>query len=135
MDMKTACAIVMSLFFIGALGCTSPRGGGMAGGEGFTINTPPFDTRIVQGDTQSLTISLNRGVNFKRDVTMEIKAYKGISVTPTKTVVKASEIPEVQLRITAPKDAALGEYKIYLTGTPDTGEATSTEFTVKVVSP
>lgn len=133
--MKTAIAIVMSLSLMGALGCESPRGGGMAGGEGFKITTPALDTKIVQGETQSVIVSLNRGEYFKRDVTLEIKASKGISVEPAETVVKASAIPEVQLRITAAKDAALGEYKIYVKGTPDTGEATSTEFTVKVVSP
>ena len=50
-------------------------------------------------------------------------------------IVKASEKPDVILRITAAKDAKLGDYKIYLKGTPETGEATSTEITVKVVSP
>jgi uncharacterized membrane protein len=41
----------------------------------------------------------------------------------------------VSLRVTAAKDANLGEYKIFVKGMPETGEATSTEFTVKVVSP
>jgi len=41
----------------------------------------------------------------------------------------------VQLKITAAKDADLGEYKIFVKGTQDTGEATSTEITVKVVAP
>ena len=133
--MRTAFAMLTSVFFMGVLGCESPRGGGMSGGEGFKIGTPAVTTTVKQGETQSVTISLNRGEYFKRDVTLEIKASKGISVEPAETVVKASAIPEVQLRITAAKDAALGEYKIYVKGTPDTGEATSTEFTVKVVSP
>jgi uncharacterized membrane protein len=133
--MKTAIAIVVSLSLMAALGCASPRGGGMSGGEGFTIGTPTLDTKIKQGDTGSVTISLNRGEYFKRDVTLEIKASKGISVEPTKALVRGSEKPDVNLRITAAKDADLGAYKIYLTGTPETGQATSTEFTVKVVSP
>jgi hypothetical protein len=33
------------------------------------------------------------------------------------------------------KDAALGEYIVSVTGTPTTGEPTSVEFKVKVVSP
>jgi uncharacterized membrane protein len=135
MDMKIAIAIVTTLFFMGALGCESPRGGGMSGGEGFKIVTPASDTKIKQGETASVTISLNRGDFFKRDVTLEIKASKGISVEPTQAVVKASEKPDVAIRITAPKDAAIGEYKISVKGTPATGEATSTEITVKVVSP
>jgi len=50
-------------------------------------------------------------------------------------VVKGNEKPDVHLRVTAPKNADLGEYKIYVKGIPETGEATSTEITVKVVSP
>ncbi len=107
----------------------------MSGGEGFNIGTPTFDVKIKQGETESVNISLHRGEYFKRDVTLEIKASKGIRVEPAEALVKASEKPDVHLRITAAKDAALGEYKIYLKGTPETGEATSTEFTVKVVSP
>lgn len=133
--MKAAIAIVTSLFLMGALGCVSPKGGGMSGGEGFTIGTPTFDTKIKQGETESVTISLNRGEYFKRDVKLEIKASKGIRVEPTQALVKGSEKPDVNLRITAAKDANLGEYKIFIKGTPETGAATSTEITVKVVSP
>ena len=133
--MKTASAIVMALFVLAALGCESPRGGGMSGGEGFKIGTPTLTTQIKQGETASVTISLNRGEYFKRDVTLEIKASKGISVEPTKALVRGNEQPDVHLRVTAAKDADLGEYKIFVKGTPETGEATSTEITVKVVSP
>jgi uncharacterized membrane protein len=135
--MKTAItiAIVMSLSVMVVAGCQSSSGGGMSGGEGFKIVIPMFDTKIKQGETASVNIALNRGKYFKRDVTLEIKASKGISVEPTTVLVKASEKPDVVLRITAAKDAALGEYKIFVKGTPETGETTSTEHTVKVVSP
>jgi uncharacterized membrane protein len=133
--MKNAIVIAMSLFVMAALGCESPRGGGISSGEGFKIGTPVLDTKITQGETVSVTISLNRGENFKRDVTLDIRASKGISVEPTRAVVKGNEAPDVALRITAAKDANLGEYKVFVKGTPATGEATSTEITVKVVAP
>jgi uncharacterized membrane protein len=107
----------------------------MSGGEGFKIVTPPLGVKIKQGETESISVSVNRGEFFKRDVTLEIKASKGISVDPTQVTVRASEKPDVNLRITAAKDAALGEYKIFVKGTPASGEATSTEITVKVVTP
>jgi uncharacterized membrane protein len=132
--MKAAIGIVTSLLFMGVVGC-GPQGGGLSGGEQFTIDTPALGVEIKQGETQSVTISLNRGEYFKRGVRLDIKASKGITVEPRDATVKASEKPDVYLRITAAKDAALGEYKIYLRGTPETGEPASTEFTVKVVSP
>jgi uncharacterized membrane protein len=63
------------------------------------------------------------------------KTTKGITIEPTDIMVKASDKPEMQLRIIVPKDAALGVYRISVKGTPKAGEPTSTEFNVKVVSP
>ncbi len=115
----------------------SPKGGSAVKGEGFKIAVPAFDTKIQQGEVQSITISLERGESFKQDVTLEIKLFKGEGLTfnPAKVVVKAGDKPDVQLMITAPKNAALGEYKVSVTGTPTTGEPTSKEFNVKVVAP
>ena len=90
---------------------------------------------VKQGEVQTVAVSLQRGESFKRDVKLEIKASKGISVDPTNTLVKASAKPELQLRVTAAKDASIGEYHVYVKATPDTGEPTSVEFTVKVVAP
>jgi len=132
--MKTAVAIAVLSLMVTA-GCASPRGGGVSADEGFTIGTPAFRTTVKQGETESVTVSLNRGKNFKRDVTLEIRASEGISVEPTQALVRGSENPDVHLRITAPRDANLGEYTVYVKGTPETGEATSTEITVMVVSP
>ena len=132
--MKTAITIVMMLALTTVFGCMSPRGGGMSG-EGFKIAVPAFDTEVKQGDRQTVTVSLHRGESFKRDVTLQIKAAKGISVEPTNVLVKGSDAPDVQLQIAASKDATLGEYRVYVKGTPASGEPTSVEFQVKVVSP
>jgi len=134
--MRIAVAIVMTLALAAVLGCqsTSPRGGGMAQDEGFSIVVPSSAPEVKQGEVQTVAVSLQRGEYFKRDVKLEIKGAKGIAVDPTNALVKASAKPDVQLRITAAKDAALGEYRVYVKGTPETGEATQVEFTVKVVA-
>jgi uncharacterized membrane protein len=127
--------VVMAMAVMAIAGCESPRGGGMSGGEGFKIGTPTFTAQIKQGETENVKISLNRGKYFKRDVTLEIMASKGISVEPTQAFVGGNDTPDVNLRVTAAKDANLGEYKVYVKGTPEQGESTSTEITVKVVAP
>jgi len=118
-------------------GTDSPKGGSVAKDEGFNISVPTFDTKVKQGETQAVTIKIERGESFKQDVKLEIKLSKGegISVDPAKLTVKASDKPEAQIKITVPKDAALGEYKVSVTGTPTTGEPTSVEFKVKVIAP
>jgi uncharacterized membrane protein len=135
--MKKVIMIVMTLALVTVLGCysSSEKGGSVVKGEGFKIAVPTFDVEIKQGETQSLTISLERGESFKQDVKLTIKTTKGISIEPTDIMVKASDKPEVALRITVPKDAALGTYSISVKGTPKTGEPTSTEFNVKVITP
>ena len=135
--MKTAIAIVMTLVLATVFGCesASPRGGGMAQDEGFKIVVPNSALEIKQGEVQTVAVSLQRGELFKRDVKLEIKPTKGISVDPANALIKGSAKPDVQLRITAPKNADFGEYRVYVKGTPETGEPTSVEFTVKVVAP
>ena len=135
--MKNAIALVMTLVLATVFGCSSssPKGGSVVKGEGFKIAVPTLDVKLKQGETQSVTVSLERGDYFKQDVKLHIKTSSGISVEPTKVWVKASDSPDVQLQISAAKDAAVGEYKVTVKATPKTGEPTSTEFNVAVVAP
>jgi len=136
-EMKTAITIMMTLALAAISGCqsSSPRGGGMTKDVGFKIAVPTLGTDVKQGEVRAVTVSLQRGESFKQDVKLQIQASKGISVEPTDVLVKASESPDVQVRIAATKDAALGAYIVSVKGTPKTGEPTSTAFTVKVVAP
>ncbi len=136
--MKKVIAITIVLTLVLAAvssGTDSPKGGSVGKGESFKIDVPTFDVKVKQGETQTVTIKLQRGEAFKQDVKLQIEAAKGISIDPVKVTVKASDKPDVQLTITVPKDAALGEYKVSVTGTPTTGEPTSVEFKVKVIAP
>ncbi len=74
--MKNAITIVLTLALIAVSGCqsSSPRGGGMTKDVGFKIAVPTFNTEIKQGQTQSVTVSLERGDYFKQDVKLQIEA-------------------------------------------------------------
>jgi len=136
--MKTAITMVLMLALAAMYGCqssSSPRGGGMTKGLGFKIAVPTFTAEIKQGEVQSFTVSLERGDYFKQDVKLQIQAPDAISVEPTSILIKSSDEPEVQIRITVPMDASIGEYIVYVKGEPETGEPTSTVFTVKVAPP
>lgn len=135
-EMNTKLVVVMTLIGIANLGCqsTSLRGGSVARDEGFRIIVPSTDTQIKQGEIQTVVVSLQRDEYFKRDVKLEIKSSEDISVTPTHMTIKKSDKPDLQLRITADKKAALGEYRVFVKGMPHTGELTSVEFNVKVVA-
>ena len=134
--MKTLIATFTMLALITvSSGCwnTSSQGGTAPVNEEFNI-TVPTSISVKQGDATTITVSLKRGANFKRDVQLELTA-DGISVTPRNVLVKASDTPDVQIKIMAAKDAALGEYTVNVKGTPTTGQPASTGCKVKVVAP
>jgi uncharacterized membrane protein len=129
-------AMVMALVLTAVVGCQSSgaRGGSASTDEGFRIAVPRMDTDIKQGELQTVTTSVNRGDYFKRDVTLDITTSEGLKVEPSKVLVKASAGPDVQLRLTAARNAAVGDYRVHVKGTPAEGEPTSAEFTVTVVA-
>jgi uncharacterized membrane protein len=135
--MKTVISVVTALALTVLVGCESSgnRGGGVSEDEGFKIAVPSVGTDVKQGELETVSVSLRRGDFFKQDVKLDIKTTKGISVEPTSVLVRASDKPDVQLRIAASKDAPLGECRVYVTATPGTGEPSSADFNVKVVAP
>ena len=133
--MKTAMATAMILALTVVFGCMSPQGGGMSADAGFKIQVPMFSTEIKQGDRQTITVTLQREKFFKQDVRLESKASEGLRVTPADVLVKSGDAAAVQLQIAAPKEAALGEYRVFVKGTPETGQPASIEIKVKVVAP
>jgi uncharacterized membrane protein len=134
-DMKTVQRITAALTLSLLAGCmtTGPSGGEPGANQGFKISVPAMDTEIKQGNTQTITVSLQRGDYFKQNVAVLIKSTAGITVTPDSLMVKASDGPDIQVQVTAAKDAALGEYGVFVTGTPPMGEPTSADFKLKVV--
>ncbi|OGV48021.1 MAG: hypothetical protein A2X49_13360 [Lentisphaerae bacterium GWF2_52_8] len=133
--MKTLITLFMMLGLITASGCwhTSKQGGTAPVNEEFSITVPSSCT-VKQGVETNITVSLNRGADFKRDLQLDLKA-DGISLTPSSILVKASDKPEVKIKITAANTAALGDYRVSVKGTPTSGKSASIEFTVKVVAP
>ena len=130
----------MHKLFAGALivaavltSCTkSSEEGGRAGNDTFRISAPALATDIKQGELQTVRLTLERGAGFKQRVKLEVKAPTGVEVEPSSASVEPSDKGEVQLKITAAKDAAIGEHKILVKGTPDKGEPTEMEFKITV---
>jgi uncharacterized membrane protein len=113
-------------------GCKKSEEGGMAGNEVFKVVVPAMGTSVKQGEFQSIKVSIERGAGFKQAVKLEFKATAGITVDPGSITVQPGDKGEVQLKITAAKDAPLGDSKIQVKGTPDKGEPATMEITVTV---
>jgi uncharacterized membrane protein len=132
--MRTVIALVMTLGLMGICGCrsSSTQGGPMEKNHGFKIVARRFTLDLDQGDVKTIKVSLKRGDYFKQHVHLKVSVPENLTIDPNDIVVKASDQPDVELKITAATDAALGKYRIGIKATPETGEATSAELVVKV---
>jgi uncharacterized membrane protein len=132
--MKMALMVTALIAAAAFVGCKKSEEGGGAGNETFKVVVPAMTTDVKQGEVQIVKVSIERGSGFKDAVKLQTKAPAGISVDPDSTTVKAGDKGDVQLKVTAAKDASLGEAKIELRGTPDKGEAVEIEFKVNVIA-
>ena len=130
----------MSQAFVGALittaaltGCTkSSEEGGRAGNDTFRMVVPSMPAGVKQGELQTVRVVLERGKGFKQRVKLEVKAPEGVQVEPKEAIVQPGDKGDIQLKITAAKDAPIGDHKILAKGTPDKGEPTEAEFKITV---
>jgi uncharacterized membrane protein len=137
--MRRIMLVAAVLAVAGLVGCNTSEPGGKTSDKTpsastFNISAPPAATAptIKQGDKQTVKLTLNRGSNFKEDVTLSADAPAGISVDLDPKTVKASDSKEVAVTISVGKDVAVGDHTVKVTGKPETGNATTSEFKVKV---
>jgi uncharacterized membrane protein len=129
------------------VGCNKSEPGGRGGNDTFRIVAPTLSVDVKQGEIQTARISVERGAGFQQEIKLEIKAPAGLQidndsekivdvgavhVTTGSIKVKPGDKGDVQLKITAAKDAPLGEQTIRVLGTPDKGEPTEATFKVTV---
>jgi uncharacterized membrane protein len=126
----------MALALVAAAGCwntNESRLGGVAPvDEAFSITVPSSST-VKQGAESTIVATLNRGDYFKQDVQLTITA-DGIGVSPTRIMIRASDSPEVSIKVMTDKDTALGKYRVTVKGTPTAGQPASTICIVEVVA-
>lgn len=125
-----------TLALTGLVGCNKSSEGGAPGtANSFKVSGPTMATTLKQGDKQTVTITLERGADFKQTVKLDSNAPKGLKVDFDKSTVKASDAKEVSLSITAEKDAPLGDHVVKVMAKPETGNETTVDVKVTVVAP
>lgn len=117
-------------------GCrTKSEEGGGAGSDTFRLVVPAAATAVKQGELQTVRLAIERGAGFKQPISLALEAPAGIEVEPASAKVQPDDVGDVQVKITAATDAAIGSHRVQVKGTPDKGEPTSTEFVVTVSAP
>jgi uncharacterized membrane protein len=130
---KLLTAIALAAFALVPAGCNkSPEGGTPGTDNKFHLSGGTVPVSIKQGDTESVKVTVERDKNFHQTVKLEAKGPDKVHATLDRTTVKDGESPDVNVKIHPAADAPAGDYKVTVTGTPDTGAPTSLELTVKV---
>ncbi|MBX9585519.1 MAG: hypothetical protein K2X87_34870 [Gemmataceae bacterium] len=125
----------LAVFALAPVGCNkSPEGGTPGTANSFQLDLPVIPNAIKQGDTETVKIKVDRGKDFKGAVKLSAKAPDKITAEFDRTTVKDGESQEVNLSIKPAADAPAGDHKVTITGTPESGSATSKDLTVKVVA-
>lgn len=125
--------LVVGLIAVAAfMGCKKSEEGGRAGTDTFQVVVPLISTYIKQGEFQIVRVSVERGAEFKQAVTLKMKVPTGLTIDPDNSKIEPGDRGSVQLKITAAKDAPLGDQIVRVMGTPDKGETAETAFTVTV---
>jgi uncharacterized membrane protein len=135
--MKRILMTAMLLAAAGVIGCNQSERGGKTsdrtpGSSTFRVNAPVTATTIKQGDKHTVKLTVDRGKDFKEAVTLKADPSTGLSVDLDPKKVKPGDPETVTATVSVGKEAALGDHKVKVTATPETGNATEVEFKVKV---
>jgi hypothetical protein len=97
----------------------------------FSVRVPSVATNITQGKREEVTISINRDGDFDQPVNLKFQAPQGIKIVPAEASIKTGET-KTNVFVEAAEDAPVGRHSITVTGSPQTGAATSVKMDVDI---
>jgi len=97
----------------------------------FTIKVPATETSIDQGENKDVTVSVDRGDQFKQKVALAFTAPDGVTVTPASGDV-TPDMKEMKVNVAVAPGAALGHHELKVMATPETGKAVSEMIKIEV---
>lgn len=97
------------------------------------VLTMPDVSPLMQGTTQTISIGITRDKKFDQDVALKFDEMpNGITLDPADPVIKQGQ-SAADVKITGADDAALGDFRVKVTGHPVKGADASSEITFTVV--
>jgi len=95
------------------------------------LKVPSTDVDITQGEGDDVTLSIDRGSDFKQKVDLKFEAPAGVTVTPEPASILSTD-NDIKIRVAAAADAKPGKAGLKVTAIPETGKEISESFTVEV---
>ncbi|WP_040591641.1 COG1470 family protein [Schlesneria paludicola] len=82
----------------------------------FSLRLPILSTSLKQGESKSVTISIQRGTDFDQDVTLNFSNMpSGVTLSPAAPMITKEE-KETKVSVLAAEDAALGDFTVNVSG-------------------
>lgn len=97
------------------------------------VLTMPDVSPLMQGETQTVSIGITRDEKFDQDVALKFdKMPNGITLDPADPIIKKGQ-SATDVKLTGADDAALGDFRVKVTGHPVKGADASNEIKFTVV--
>ena len=101
----------------------------------FTLDVPMMAAKLEQGAMDTLTIGIKRGTNFAQDVALNFSDVpQGIHIQPDTPMIARTE-EEAKFTVHADADAPLGDFKVKVSGVPETGAPANAELSLTITKP
>ena len=98
----------------------------------FNLSVPVMSSSLQQGEKSESTIGIKRAKNFDEDVALTFADVpKGVTIDPASPVIKHGDT-DVKIVFHAGDEAALGEFKIKVTGHPAKGGDAKVDFKLAI---
>ena len=98
----------------------------------FILDVPMTSTRLKQGETKEVAISVARGGHFDEDVTLKFTGVpKGVTLNPASPMIKHGE-KDTKITVAAADTAAPGDFRLNVTGKPTKGADATNEFRISI---
>ncbi len=142
--MKSSFAALAAITLAALTGCTqgTPGGPGTAAkdpaygqtDDTFNLSVPVLSSNLHQGAQKEATIGIKRAENFDEDVVLTFADVpKGVTVEPISPVIKHGDT-DAKITFKAENGAALGDFKVKVTGHPTKGRDAQIEFKLTIAA-
>ncbi len=142
--MKSSFAGLAMLTLAALTGCTqgTPGGPGTTGkdptygqtNDTFNLSVPVMSSNLRQGEQKEATVGIKRATNFDEDVALRFADVpNGVTVEPASPLIKRGET-DAKITFKAGNEAALGNFKVKITGHPTMGSDAQIEFKLTIAA-
>lgn len=142
--MKSSFAGLAVMTLAALTGCTQGTPGGSGAtdkspaygqtDDTFNLSVPVMSSHLQQGKEKEATVGIKRAENFEEDVALTFSDVpEGVSVEPASPVIKHGDT-NAKITFKAENEAALGNFKVKVTGHPTKGRDAQVEFKLTVAA-